>query len=193
MDSGPQIRPIRHEDANTWLVLRQALWPAQPDDPAAEIEAFFEGLATEPQAVFVAESEAQCIGFMELSIRTNIPGRTGQRVAYVEGLYLVPEYRGSNLAPGCLGQRAVGLAKISAPHSLAIARNGSFSIGAITSSRIPRSGSQMRNTAPNLLTDSLQSSQDFLGPRTLFFGLLALTPGSALRRQIAVAESTPLR
>jgi aminoglycoside 6'-N-acetyltransferase I len=98
MTSAAQIRPICAQDADAWLAMRRALWPEPPDDHAGEIATFFEGRATDPLAVFVAERDGSCVAIMELAIRTDLPGCAAHRVGYVEGLYIVPEHRGSSLA-----------------------------------------------------------------------------------------------
>jgi len=60
---------------------------------------FFAGTLEEPIAVQVAESSAGAIvGFVELSIRTDVAALEGTRVGYVEGLYLTPEVRGLGIA-----------------------------------------------------------------------------------------------
>jgi len=91
------IRPIRREDAEAWLRMRKEHWPNGAEDHAPEIAAFFEGSSREPSAVFVAECNSNCIAFMELSVRLDLPGHNGEKVGYVEGLYVVPEFRGGSL------------------------------------------------------------------------------------------------
>ena len=91
------IRPIRREDAEVWLRMRKEHWPDGAEDHAPEIAAFFEGSSQEPSAVFVAECNGNCIAFMELSIHLDLPGHNGEKVGYVEGLYVVPEFRGGSL------------------------------------------------------------------------------------------------
>lgn len=86
------------EEAEDWLPLRCDLWPEGEEDHRGEIAAFFAGHATEPLAVFVAESGGRCIAIMELAIRENLPDHAGKKVGYVEGLYVVPEFRGRNVA-----------------------------------------------------------------------------------------------
>lgn len=91
------IRPIRSEDGNAWLTLRMALRPELPYTHAEEIRAFLEGRTNEPQAVILALDAESCVGLMELSTRSDIRSYTGQKGGYVEGLYVLPEYRRSNL------------------------------------------------------------------------------------------------
>ncbi len=90
------VRPAKPGDAATWLQLRHALWP---EDAAAEhreeIDRFFAGDAREPLAVFLAEDGAGCpVGLAELSIRAYAEGCRSDRVAYLEGWFVMPKARG---------------------------------------------------------------------------------------------------
>jgi aminoglycoside 6'-N-acetyltransferase I len=91
------MRPIQQEDAQAWLRMRRELWPDGAEDHAPEIVAFFDGSSLEPSAVFVAEYRGNCAALMELSIRRDLPGHSGEKVGYVEGLYVVPEFRRAGL------------------------------------------------------------------------------------------------
>jgi len=90
------VRPAQPRDAPAWLQLRHALWP---EDSAAEhreeIDRFFAGAAREPLAVLLAEDGTGCpVGLAELSIRAYAEGCSSDRVAYVEGWFVVPQARG---------------------------------------------------------------------------------------------------
>ncbi|RZM83040.1 aminoglycoside 6'-N-acetyltransferase [Leptolyngbya iicbica] len=89
------VRLVNSADADIWLNLRQGLWPDTPTvEHQTAIAAFFAGTAPEPLAVLIAETDQQqAIGFAELSIRTYAEGCDTQRVAYLEGWYVVAEYR----------------------------------------------------------------------------------------------------
>jgi aminoglycoside 6'-N-acetyltransferase I len=80
------IRPVTPADAATWERLRTAHWPDGAADHAPEI------------AVFFAEHGGQAVAVMELSIRTDLPPLRNVKVGYVEGFYIVPEFRGHGLA-----------------------------------------------------------------------------------------------
>ena len=108
------IRPVTPADAATWLRLRTAHWPDGAADHGPEIAAFFAGTARDPQAVFLAEyaetptksgrhSERSAeslfvVALMELSIRIDLAPLPNVKVGYVEGFYIVPEFRGRGLA-----------------------------------------------------------------------------------------------
>ena len=90
----------------SWLRLRCALWPeGSESEHASEITEFLEGRAREPLAVLVAEDGAdRLIGCVELSVRGYAEGCRSDRVAYLEGWYVVPDAR----------RRGVGRALIAA-------------------------------------------------------------------------------
>ena len=92
-----QIRPVTHADFDAWLRLRTAHWPNGAADHGPEIAAFFAGMASEPQAVFLAECNGRAIAVMELSIRKDLPMLPNVDVGYVEGFYIEPEFRGRGI------------------------------------------------------------------------------------------------
>lgn len=89
------VRPAQPSDAPAWLELRCALWPeGSRTEHQDEIEAFFTGRSREPLAVLVARDETGCpVGFAELSIRAYAEGCRTDRVAYLEGWFVVPNAR----------------------------------------------------------------------------------------------------
>lgn len=89
------VRNVTPSDASAWLRLRHALWPDGSEaEHANEIAAFLEGHAREPLAVLIAEDGArEPLGFVELSIRPCAEGCRTDRVAYLEGWYVVPAAR----------------------------------------------------------------------------------------------------
>jgi len=94
-----RTRPVVKEDSATWLRLRCELWPDGIDDHASEVEAFFAGMLVEPEAVLVCEeSRGKIVAFAELSVRKSLPNLAGVPVGYVEGLYVIPEFRGQGAA-----------------------------------------------------------------------------------------------
>src|SRR5579883_2679323 len=89
-----RCRPITYSDKDKWLQMRMQLWPGT-NDHFLETEQYFKGQLTEPEAVLFAESETNVIvGFVELSRRKDILSAKGP-TGYVEGLYILPEYRGA--------------------------------------------------------------------------------------------------
>jgi aminoglycoside 6'-N-acetyltransferase I len=95
---GIRVHAVSPADAGIWLALRCELWPGHDSEHAEEIASFFEGTLKEPVAVFVAELGDKTVALLELSIRDDVPGATGMRTGYVEGLYVRPDARGQGVA-----------------------------------------------------------------------------------------------
>src|SRR5207244_4231070 len=104
MDTQPSmiIRPITPADAPEWSRMRSLLWSGRSHE--AEIAAFFEGILHEPETVFVAATDnGSLCGFVEVSVRRDyVEGASSTPVAYIEGWYVDPEFRGSGI-----GQRLI--------------------------------------------------------------------------------------
>jgi len=92
------IRNIAPSDASDWELMRRDLWPEVESTHATEIASYFAGTLAEPQAVLVAQEGSMLAGFVELSIRDDIPVLRGKRVGYVEGLYVSPGFRARGVA-----------------------------------------------------------------------------------------------
>ena len=87
------VRPVTMADAATWLAMRQALWPDETGDHVREIDDFFTGRLRMPLQVLMAVNESGIVGFVELSIRPYAEGCVTDRVAFLEGWYVVPQAR----------------------------------------------------------------------------------------------------
>jgi len=89
------VRPASPEDAPTWLQMRHALWPeGDAAEHAGEIERYFAGQLHEPLEVLLAiAGTSRIVGFAELSIRNYAEDCVTNRVAYLEGWYVVPDAR----------------------------------------------------------------------------------------------------
>lgn len=90
-----RVRQVERRDAAAWLRLRWALWPeGAVGEHEEEINQFFAGHSREPLAVLIADDETgRSIGIAELSIRPCAEGCRTNRVAYLEGWFVVPEAR----------------------------------------------------------------------------------------------------
>jgi aminoglycoside 6'-N-acetyltransferase I len=75
--------------------MREALWPHHDGGlHAGEVERYFEGNLHMPLEVLLAFDEnGAAVGFAELSIRTYAEDCETDRVAYLEGWYVDPEFR----------------------------------------------------------------------------------------------------
>lgn len=82
-----------------WLTLREALWPhCSREEHLAEMSAFL--VAPKKYAQFVAYSRtAEPIGFAEASARDDyVNGTETSPVAFLEGLYVIPDARRQGVA-----------------------------------------------------------------------------------------------
>ena len=75
--------------------MRLALWPeGSIAGHTREVDQFFAGALHMPLAVLIAVDDADAVvGFVELSIRNYAEDCATDRVAYLEGWYVVPEAR----------------------------------------------------------------------------------------------------
>jgi aminoglycoside 6'-N-acetyltransferase I len=89
------IRSVTAADSAEWLRMRHSLWPdGRLAEHKADIERFFLGDRREPAEVLLAFTGGSvAVGFAELSIRNIVDGCSSDRVAYLEGWFVVPEFR----------------------------------------------------------------------------------------------------
>jgi aminoglycoside 6'-N-acetyltransferase I len=75
--------------------MREALWPEEGiSSHASEVQEFFAGKLTMPLEVLLAvDDSGVAVGFAELSIRAYAEDCVTDRVAYLEGWYVEPEFR----------------------------------------------------------------------------------------------------
>ena len=87
-----QIRTYQHSDNEERLRMRIALWP---DHSSEELEEEMEWWPAQPDTdIFVADAgDATLLGFAEVSIHTEAPGCTTNRIGFLEGWYVDPAYR----------------------------------------------------------------------------------------------------
>jgi aminoglycoside 6'-N-acetyltransferase I len=91
-----EIRSAVPADSEAWLEMRLALWPDEGEagGHAREIERYFAGELAMPLEVLIARGRrGEPLGFVELSIRPYAEGCRTDRVAFLEGWYVVPEAR----------------------------------------------------------------------------------------------------
>lgn len=76
--------------------MRVALWPdGSEEEHRTDVERFFAGGLRTLEAVLLAsDSRSRTVGFAELSIRPYAEGCRTDRVAFLEGWYVDPEFRG---------------------------------------------------------------------------------------------------
>lgn len=92
------IRAAAPRDLDAWTALRVELWP--DDDIADHREEVAEALASEKDIIaFVAEAPGgRLAGFVEAALRHDyVNGCETSPVAFVEGLYVCPEFRNAQV------------------------------------------------------------------------------------------------
>ena len=94
-----RIRAATSDDARAWTRLRHELWPEESlEDLTDDVRAFFAGDRRQLQAVFVAQGGSMdAIGFAEMNFRPYAEGCSSDRVAFLEGWYVEPAFRGRGL------------------------------------------------------------------------------------------------
>ena len=91
-----KIVPADKTHVKAWLSMRLALWPdCPPGESEAEIEQI---LSSGRTAAFIVLDADRAVGFAEVSVRDYVDGCTTQPVGYLEGIYILPEYRKKGLA-----------------------------------------------------------------------------------------------
>jgi aminoglycoside 6'-N-acetyltransferase I len=89
-----QVRRAAPADAAAWLSMRCALWPeGSESEHGAEIARYFAGQLQQPLETLLAFAGGRPVGFAELSIRSYAEDCVTDRVAYLEGWYVVPDAR----------------------------------------------------------------------------------------------------
>lgn len=106
------VRPAARKDADAWTRMRVALWPEDTyEGHAREVDRYFEGVLRMPLEVLIAvDGAGTAVGFVELNIRAYAEDCETDRVAYLEGWYVVPDMR----------RRSVGRALLAAAEDWAI-------------------------------------------------------------------------
>lgn len=93
------IEPCSERDLDAWIAMRLALWPESPERVLRrDAEALFK--STERAAVFLAHVVQQRpVAFAEATLRSDyVNGCDTSPVAFLEGLYVQPEWRGRGIA-----------------------------------------------------------------------------------------------
>ncbi len=87
------VRAASVADAEAWREMRCALWPGADEDHAREVGQFFTSGVRNLLAVLIAVDADRPVGFAELSIRNCAESCETDRIAYLEGWYVVPAAR----------------------------------------------------------------------------------------------------
>ncbi|HEU4929862.1 MAG TPA: GNAT family N-acetyltransferase [Candidatus Krumholzibacteria bacterium] len=89
------------KDARTWRAMREDLYSdIPPEFHDAEMALM---LASDDRAcLLVRDPDDEAVGFIEVSLRNVVDGCLGGPVGYIEGIYLVPNWRGLGLGPAMI-------------------------------------------------------------------------------------------
>jgi aminoglycoside 6'-N-acetyltransferase I len=102
------IRPAEQTDRESWVRMRDALWPSAPGRHAEEIDRYFAGKLREPLEVLIAFDDlGNALGFVELSIRAYAEGCVTDHVAFVEGWFVEQDARGKGVGAALIGAAEV--------------------------------------------------------------------------------------
>lgn len=134
------IRPVEPTDAAEWLRMRLALWPdssgldssgpdSSAEDKRGEVEWFLAGYPSPTlMAAFVCERpEGGLCGLVEMSIRESAPGCHTDRIGYLEGWYVDPDWRGRGVGRA-LAVRAEAWARAAGCREMASDTNPSYPV-----------------------------------------------------------------
>lgn len=95
-------RRIQSEDSEEWISMREALWPETGEEQHRKEMAMMLS-DTDRYAVFVCEDgPGELVGFAEVSLRSWAEGCLSSPVGYLEGWYVVAQYRESGVGKALL-------------------------------------------------------------------------------------------
>ncbi|MFD2648507.1 aminoglycoside 6'-N-acetyltransferase [Devosia albogilva] len=94
-----KIVPLTEANAAEWLELRLALWPdTSRQEHEAEITQILAALG-DTFSILAQDREGAALGFVEASLRRDyVNGTDTSPVAFLEGIYVVPQARGRGVA-----------------------------------------------------------------------------------------------
>jgi len=91
------IMPISESQLSDWLALRSLLWPDHDDAHLLEMHQLLK--QTDTLQLLAYTDSQQAIAMLEASIRYEyVNGTQTSPVAFLEGIYVLPEYRRSGIA-----------------------------------------------------------------------------------------------
>ncbi len=98
-DSAPRVEPCTLQTLEDWIALRHALWPEAPEqDHRSDVQAML-WEQKEAIALLVRLPDGTVAGFAEAALRHDyVNGCSTSPVAFLEGIYVLPEHRRQGLA-----------------------------------------------------------------------------------------------
>ena len=89
------------KDVSTWRVMREDLYADVPPEFHDVEMALILG-SDDRACLLVRDPDDESVGFIEVSLRNVVDGCLGGPVGYIEGIYLVPNWRGLGLGPAMI-------------------------------------------------------------------------------------------
>jgi aminoglycoside 6'-N-acetyltransferase I len=97
---------VEPADAEGWLRMRCALWPAEPSDHVREIAEHFRVRPPSAECLVAELPGAGLVGFVEVGLRPYAEGCHSSPVGYLEGIWIDEAHRGLGV-----GRRLVEVAE----------------------------------------------------------------------------------
>jgi aminoglycoside 6'-N-acetyltransferase I len=97
------VRPAAEADIEPWLQLRHALWPHHS---MAELRAEMPAMLADPAGLVLlaCAPDGAVLGMAEANVRTDyVNGCTTSPVAFLEGIYVIPDARRRGVARALVG------------------------------------------------------------------------------------------
>ena len=96
-----RLTAATERDLKVWRAMREDLY-AGVDAAFNEFEMALILGSTDRACLLVRAPNDEAVGFIEVSLRNVVDGCLGGPVGYIEGIYLVPSWRGLGLGPGMI-------------------------------------------------------------------------------------------
>jgi aminoglycoside 6'-N-acetyltransferase I len=93
-----RLTPATRRDAEAWLVMRRDLY-SDVDDAFHALEMDLILSSDDRACLLVRAPDDEAVGFIEITLRNAVDGCLGGPVGYIEGIYLIPSWRGLGLGP----------------------------------------------------------------------------------------------
>ena len=96
-----RLTPATKRDLDAWRAMREDLYSGV-DEAFNEFEMALILGSHDRVCLLVRAPNDDAVGFIEVSLRNVVDGCLGGPVGYIEGIYLVPSWRGLGLGPGMI-------------------------------------------------------------------------------------------
>ncbi len=97
-DGDLRLALATRRDVPVWLAMRQDLY-SDVDDASHALEMDLILSSSDRACLLVRSPGGDAVGFIEITLRNAVDGCLGGPVGYIEGIYLIPSWRGLGLGP----------------------------------------------------------------------------------------------